>query len=601
MRMRFDLFMLILCAITAVPARAGDPRANQNAQAIPNGLQGYWKLQGDCRDHSGRGNHGVNHGVKLDGSVRGGAFDGIGAYVEVPSSDSLKLGTGDFAICAWVHTEKQINDIVGDVLDLYDPARRRGVTLSIGSSAGGYQSQGDDRHVYFGIDNARGSDWQDCGRPNPTSNYVSNSMAVFQGKLYAGTIDAKDGKDWCHVYRYDGDQKWTDCGRVGEGKTTGVGPLIVHDGALYAATTTYDWTRVGPDYDAGRVYRYAGGTKWEDRGQPSDNRTLNCIASYKGTLYVGGGPGTWGVYALAGENQWKVSKLFPMQGSQRCFPHTMCCFNGKLYVGWPSVYSFDGDRWTYAGVPIAPEEKLQTHSMAVYQGKLCAGTWPDAKVAAYQGGEDWQDIGRVGKDGTEVNSLVVYNGKLYGGSIPRAEVCRYDGAPQWTSLKRFYSPDGWQPAPPAPVGGKPTREQVNEWSRVTSLTIYDGKLFASTGSCTSSVRDAPADVRGKVFCMEAGKCASYDNDLGPGWKHLVAVRERGLLKLYVDGKLAAKSTSFNSTDYDLSTDRPLRIGFGQSDYFAGRIAEVRVYNRALADDEVQAQSHDAGATDSSKR
>ena len=32
-----------------------------------------------------------------------------------------------------------------------------------------------------------------------------------------------------------------------------------------------------------------------------------------------------------------------------------------------------------------------------------------------------------------------------GGSIPRAELCRFDGAPRWTSLKRFYSPEGWRP------------------------------------------------------------------------------------------------------------------------------------------------------------
>jgi hypothetical protein len=91
----------------------------------------------------------------------------------------------------------------------------------------------------------------------------------------------------------------------------------------------------------------------------------------------------------------------------------------------------------------------------------------------------------------------------------------------------------------------------------------------------------PADVLGKVFSIEAGKCASFDDDLGPGWKHLAAVRERGLLKLYVDGKLAAKSSSFDSADYDVSTDQPLRIGFGQTDYFCGKISEVRIYNHAL--------------------
>src|ERR1043166_9367661 len=53
------------------------------------GLVGYGKLHGDCRDYSGHGNHGVNHGVQLDR----GAFDGLRAHIEVPSSASLKFGT----------------------------------------------------------------------------------------------------------------------------------------------------------------------------------------------------------------------------------------------------------------------------------------------------------------------------------------------------------------------------------------------------------------------------------------------------------------------------------------------------------------------------
>jgi hypothetical protein len=406
--------------------------------------------------------------------------------------------------------------------------------------------------------------------------------------LYAANIDAHDDRDRRHVFRYEGADRWTDCGQVGTGQSTGVGPLIVHQGHLYAVTTTYDWTRVetGP-YEPGRVYRYAGGTTWVDCGQPSDNLTLNCAASYNGKLYVGGGPQTWGVYVLDGENGWKESKIFPKSGPQKCFPHTMSCYNGKVYVGWPSVYAFDGNEWAYAGVPSEPEETLQTHSLAVFRGQLCAGTWPLAKVSRFLGGEKWQEFGRVGEDGTEVNALVVYNGKLFGGSIPRAEVCRYDGGESWTSLKRFYSPPGWEPVPPQSNGGKPTRDDLNAWSRVTSLTIYDGRLFAGIGSCTSSVLDAPADVRGRVFSVEAGKCASYENDLGPGWKHIAAIREKGLLKLYVDGKLVAKSSPFDPADYDVSNDQPLRIGFGQTDYFAGKMADVRLYNCALTEAEIE--------------
>src|SRR4051794_24545303 len=62
------------------------------AYAAESGLVGHWKLQGDCRDYSGRGNDGVNHGVDLNT----GRFDGQHAYVEIPQSKSLKFGTGDF-------------------------------------------------------------------------------------------------------------------------------------------------------------------------------------------------------------------------------------------------------------------------------------------------------------------------------------------------------------------------------------------------------------------------------------------------------------------------------------------------------------------------
>ncbi len=96
---------------------------------------------------------------------------------------------------------------------------------------------------------------------------------------------------------------------------------------------------------------------------------------------------------------------------------------------------------------------------------------------------------------------------------------------------------------------------------MTSLTVCDGKLFASTGSCTSSTQDAPLDVRGKVFSMEAGKVASSDNDLVLAGNILLQCRCGRLVKLYVDGKLAAKSSSFDPADYDLNTGKPLRLGF----------------------------------------
>lgn len=56
----------------------------------------------------------------------------------------------------------------------------------------------------------------------------------------------------------------------------------------------------------------------------------------------------------------------------------------------------------------------------------------------------------------------------------------------------------------------------------------------------------------------------------------------------MNGRLATKSAPFNAADYDLTVQQPLKIGFGEQDYFTGRIREVRLYRRALADREIAA-------------
>jgi hypothetical protein len=593
-RLRFTFISFVLAGFASPVNSAW--AADQNPD-LTRDLAGHWRLKGDCRDHSGHGNHGKNHGVDL----QSGTFDGRAAYIEVPPDDSLQLGRGDFTISAWVHTEPIVDDTLGDVFSLYDPVRRKGVTLNLKASSGGYQSSGDDRHVYFGIDNDHLGEWQDHGRPSATSNYVANSLTVYKGHLYAANIDARDEADWQHVFRFAGGDQWIDCGRVGPKKTTGVMGLIVHQGRLYAGTSTYDWTRVfSGDYEAARVYRYEGGSTWTDCGGPGEMLRINCMATYGGKLYVGGDRGLppkgetqwtgrpYRVFAYDGATAWKVAGSLPAERPKNCYPHAMAVHDGKLYVGYPNVYSFDGRQWEFAGMPIGatPVElkpHLQVHSLGVYRGRLLAGMWPEARVVEYQGGERWSDHGRLG-DGTEINSLTVYNGQLYAGSIPRGEVSRYDGNGSWTSLRTFYSPPGWDPG----SATAPVREEINNWTRITSLTVHQGRLFASIGSCTSSVRDAPADVRGKVFSLQAGQCVSYDEDLGPGWKQLIAMRAGGELRLYVAGKRVATSAKFEADDYDLSTGQPLRIGFGEHDYFTGRIREVRLYRRAISDQEIAA-------------
>jgi len=537
-------------------------------------MVGYWPLRGDARDHSGHGHHGVVHGA----GPAEGQFDGRGSHVEIPPGDSLNLGRGDFTLAAWVWTAPDTEDVLGDILTQFDPVRRRGLNFGLKASAGGYNSHGDDRHVFFGLDDGRVGAWEDCGRPSLTSNYISNSLTVFNGDLYAANTDAAREEDWSHVFRYRGGQTWEDCGRVGNLKARGAGPMIVHRGHLYAASWNYDWTRVGiarprqPPYEADfcRVYRHAGGTLWEDCGQPGQCRRLFGLASFRGKLYVTAEDGR--CYVHDGERTWTECGRFPNYG------HPMGVHNGRLYAGVlnpAGVWEYDGAAWTLLGNPQGREEVCdQIHALQTYRGRLHVTTWPLGHVVRLDPGQRWTDCGRLG-DALEINGLVVYNGKLYGGSIPRSEVFRYDDGTAWTSVGRFLEPAGYEFKNP------------NEWARVTSLTVFGGKLFASMGSCTSSHLDAPADFRGRVYALQTGQCVTHDRDLGSGWKHLAAVRRDGRLELFVDGLKTAESPAPSGSPLDVTNGVPLRIGAGETDSFCGRIQEVRLYRRALAGETIR--------------
>jgi hypothetical protein len=206
-----------LFSLSLISARSRGEPAPQG-----DGLVGYWKLEGDARDQSGNGNHGRNRGV----SLATGEFDGRGAFIEVPDSPLLNPGAADFSVAAWVYTERDLTDVLGDIVSKFDASSRKGFTLSINASSAGYNSSGNDKHVHFGIDDGKPPEWQDCGRPGGKS-HNSDALTAFDGALYAGTCDAPREEDWAHVYRYRGDKLWEDCGRLGTKRTRGVYAMTV--------------------------------------------------------------------------------------------------------------------------------------------------------------------------------------------------------------------------------------------------------------------------------------------------------------------------------------------------------------------------------------
>ena len=541
----FRTFLVVL-GFLLVASGIGSPGAAFAADADAR-LVGHWPLVSDVRDVSGAGNHGTAHGVRF--TEEGAVFDGRTSRIEVPSAAEFDWGRGDFSLAMRVHTEEILSDPLGDLLSKYDPQRRTGVNLTILHNAG-TGSQANYRHLHFGIDNARqDAEWADCGRPGKA--LFIHALAVHAGNLYAGTVEGPTNDDQGHVYRYEGGQQWENLGAPW--KSNGVTAMASYDGHLYVGVSRVllHYSGLEPTlahHIGGKVFRYEDG-KWVDLGQLLGLDGVNGMAVFQGKLYVTGfyQPG---LFRYEGGTQWTS---FGSPGGMR--PEGLIVHNGSLFAtGYDegAVYRFDGAQWTHTGLL---GDSTQVYGQGIYQGKLLAGTWPTGTVYRYEGDQRWISTGRLGES-EEVMGPSVYNGKFYAGTLPLAEIYRYDGDHQWTSMGRVdHTPDV-------------------VYRRAWSMAVFDGRLFVGT---------LPS---GHVRSFEAGKSATHGHELAPGWRHIAAVRDGRRLALYVDGQQVARSREFDPDQFDLDTEAPLQIGFGQHDYFHGIIRDVRIYRQALSAAEV---------------
>lgn len=510
------------------------------------GLPAHWPLTGDCRDHSGKGLHGINHGVEL--TYEGAQFDGRSAYIEVPDHPALRFGKGDFSITAWIHTEENLDDTLGDVIAKYDPGRRNGFNLCIQNFHGVASAQPNYRNLLFGIDDGKlDPAWTNCGRPG--NNLMVWALCVYDGRLYAGTFEA--GKDQAgHIYRYEGAAAWTDCGSPYP--SNAITALAIYDGALYAGASHYRAAGSAladseNTFPGGFVFRYEGGTTWTNCGKAIEGESVGGLVVYKGALYASSMYAPGGLYRYEGGTAWAAC------GNPEGRVEALTVYDGHIYAsGWDAgrsgVYRYEGGKnWTDCGTP---PETTQTYSFAEHYGKLYVGTWPTGKVFRYGGSQTWEDCGRLGEE-QEVMGMAVYNAKLYAGTLPLAEVCRYDGDGHWTRTGRL-----------------DTTPDV-KYRRAWSMAVYQGKLFCGT---------LPS---GHVYSIEAGKCVTHDHVLSPGWQHIAAVKRGGALHLYINGQQAAESATFDTSAFDLNNDKSLTIGFGAHAHFNGKMKAMRLYDQAL--------------------
>lgn len=473
----------------------------------------------------------------------------------IPAEQIPGPGTGDFSVALWMKSDETADRLSGDLVSRYDPAMRRGFHLTLKSNPGATTNQANWRHLQFGIDDNRASEWVDCGRPG--NALLAFALAVHEGSLYAGTCEP--GRDESgRVYRFAGGSQWIPCGAP-DGSNS-VTAFAVHEGTLYAGTGKY---RVAGSALAesenltpgGRIFRYEGGDRWTDCGQLPGTEAVGGLVVFRGKLYASSLYKPAGFFRYEGEARWTSLPVpgGPDAAGGEPVPkrvEALSVFNGYLYASsydGGHVYRYDGEKWTDCG---QLGENTQTYSFTQHEGRLMAGTWPSGRVYRFEEVNRWTDVGRLGTE-REVMGMLVHNGRLMAGSLPLAQVYSYEGGDQWQLMARLDD----------------TPEVT--YRRAWTMAEHDGQVFCST---------LPS---GKIFAFSAGRQTQWGHTMPGGWQHVAAVKSANRLTLYVNGELVSRSPFFESDPYQLDSAAPLRLGTGTTGPFNGSLSDVRFYRRAL--------------------
>jgi len=237
--------------------------------------------------------------------------------------------------------------------------------------------------------------WKQVNGPNTKfnspSNYGSTSMAVYDNKLYVGTINLDDGPEiWEYNRVNDSWEKRASHGFGFGAQNRSITSMAVYDraGALYAGTFN--------NVSGAQIWKSSGGMNWEQDEQIKktpyfyDNSDITSMAVYSGFLVVG-------------TENWRTGTEI-----------------------W--AYEADSDFWMQVNKDDFDEQddditsNLKTTSIFVYNNELYAISQPPevpdqtsgSRIWRYSGGTDWKLVDNLSN--IKITSIAVFGKKLYVGT-----------------------------------------------------------------------------------------------------------------------------------------------------------------------------------------
>lgn len=466
----------------------------------------------------------MTSGDQVAARIGGGLdFDGIDDFLDIADSASLDVTTAG-TIEMWVKLRSTFSGTSGSNMGLMDK--------------GAYQLFLDksDGKLRLSLHGDTTDAWS-TSYDSPAVAIVS--LAVYNGKLYAGT-----GSDGI-VYALEG-SSWSQSFDAPPSSASVIESLAVYNGKLYAGT-----------FPNGIVYVYDG-SSWAVIADLAAD-TITSLAVYNGKLYAGStdeyGPNDGIIYVYDG-NSWEVSYDWPATNVP-----CLAVYNGKLFAGASDgiVYVYDGDFWN-----TSYDESLADvfWALAPYYSSLYAAgslyTYSGYSAANYiYDGTDWLADGSAYPDGyPPFMSLAVYDGDFYSGTFNDV-----GSQPDGVVYVYAFGSGSWHLSYDPPE------------DRISSLAVYNGKLYAGVGAPNGIVYVyGSADDR-----VLASSTASWDT----GWHYVVARSTGTTMHLYVDGvfdssELASVSIAANIKELLLGKTYGSQMAGGTPEAFDGIMDEVRI-------------------------
>lgn len=309
-----------------------------------------------------------------------------------------------------------------------------------------------------------GTDWVQVNNDGfgDADNDRIRALQVFKNKLYAGTRNTNDGGQIWQTGAVGGPPftDWTKVGGDGLGYPTNnrrINSMAIYDGDLYAGTANFN--------RGCQVWKSTDGTTWTRVGTQgfgdSDNTIASWMISYNGYLYVGtrnerDGVEIWRTAGVGGPpyTDWTQVNASGFGDSDNRHAASMAVFNGYLYVGTDNEDT-GAEIWRTAGVGGPPytdwtqvnisgfgsPDNIGAMSMAVSDGQLYVGTWSGTGTGELwrtADGGSWNEVPISGFWGNERIATMIAGSPVYLGTG------NPDGAEVWM-----------QAVPPVPsVGGE---------------------------------------------------------------------------------------------------------------------------------------------------